>query len=102
MAPNPQSCCIHEQEIILKRAADLAEALYGMPRNNGLNQLALSPSVMQNGSVPAVSMPTFNSYTSQLAVSVPDAANSQWSEGGKSPFRLSSVLPSVNVLKHGR
>lgn len=38
---------------------------------------------MQNGSVvPAVSMPTFNSYTSQLAVSVPDAANSQWSEGG--------------------
>ena len=102
LAPNPQSCCIHEQEIILKRAADLAEALYGMPRNNGLNQLALSPSVMQNGSVPAVSMPTFNSYTSQLAVSVPDAANSQWSEGGKSPFRLSSVLPSVNVLKHGR
>jgi len=71
------------KEIILKRAADLAEALYGMPRNNGLNQLALSPSVMQNGSVPAVSMPTFNSYTSQLAVSVPDAANSQWSEGDK-------------------
>jgi len=54
-----------------------------MPRNNGLNQLALSPA-MQNGSVPAVSMPTFNSYTSQLGVSVPDAANSQWSEGGES------------------
>jgi len=69
------------KEIILKRAADLAEALYGMPRNNGLNQLALSPA-MQNGSVPAVSMPTFNTYTSQLAVAVPDAANSQWAEGG--------------------
>lgn len=67
----------------MKRAADLAEALYGMPRNNGLNQLTLSPA-MQNGSVPAVSMAPFNSYTSQLGVSVPgDSANSQgWGEGG--------------------
>lgn len=69
------------KEIILKRAADLAEALYGMPRNNGINQLAMSPA-LQNPSVPPVSMAPFNSYTSQL--SVPDPTNSQvgWGEGG--------------------
>lgn len=72
----------------MKRAADLAEALYGMPRNNSLNQLALSPA-MQNGSVP--SMTPFNSYTSQLGVSVPgDSTNSQgWAEGGNSAQSLS-------------
>ena len=65
----------------MKRAADLAEALYGMPRNNGINQLAMSPA-LQNPSVPPVSMAPFNSYTSQL--SVPDPTNSQvgWGEGG--------------------
>ncbi|XP_032794896.2 transcription factor collier isoform X1 [Daphnia magna] len=68
------------KEIILKRAADLAEALYGMPRSNGLNQLGLQ----QNGSVSSVSMAPFNSYTSQLGVSVPgDSGNSQgWPESG--------------------
>lgn len=49
------------KEIILKRAADLAEALYSMPR---------SP----NGSS------GFNSYSGQLAVSVQDGAG-QWGEG---------------------
>lgn len=48
------------KEIILKRAADLAEALYSMPRSPG-----------GSGS--------FNSYTGQLAVSVQDG--SQWAEG---------------------
>nr|XP_032516774.1 transcription factor collier isoform X1 [Danaus plexippus plexippus] len=58
------------KEIILKRAADLAEALYSMPRNNQLGLSApRSPS----------SMP-FNSYTGQLAVSVQDTAASQWTE----------------------
>ena len=65
----------HLQEIILKRAADLAEALYSMPRNP--NQLSLpaprSPA-MNNTS-------GFNSYTGQLAVSVQDTANGQWEEG---------------------
>ncbi|XP_064630595.1 transcription factor COE3-like isoform X2 [Lineus longissimus] len=63
------------KEIILKRAADLAEALYSMPRNP--NQLSLpaprSPS-MNNTS-------GFNTYTGQLAVSVHDTANGQWEEG---------------------
>ncbi|XP_074640617.1 transcription factor collier-like [Tubulanus polymorphus] len=63
------------KEIILKRAADLAEALYSMPRNP--NQLSLpaprSPA-MNNGS-------GFNTYTGQLAVSVQDATNGQWEEG---------------------
>ena len=68
----------------MKRAADLAEAVYAMPRNNSLNQLSLQ----QNGSVSSVSMAPFNSYTSQLGVSVPgDSVNSQgWPEssGGES------------------
>lgn len=49
------------KEIILKRAADLAEALYSMPRSPG-------------GST------GFNSYSGQLAVSVQDGS-AQWAEG---------------------
>lgn len=64
------------KEIILKRAADLAEALYSMPRNN---QLALpaprSPAMNQTSA-----MTGFNTYTGQLAVSVQDTANTQWGE----------------------
>ncbi|GBP32198.1 Transcription factor collier [Eumeta japonica] len=59
------------KEIILKRAADLAEALYSMPRNN---QLGLGAPRSPPASVP------FNSYSGQLAVSVQDAAASQWTE----------------------
>ncbi|XP_041980128.1 transcription factor collier isoform X1 [Aricia agestis] len=59
------------KEIILKRAADLAEALYSMPRNN---QLGLGAPRSPTGSMP------FNSYTGQLAVSVQDTAASQWTE----------------------
>ncbi|XP_033611511.1 transcription factor collier isoform X3 [Cryptotermes secundus] len=62
------------KEIILKRAADLAEALYSMPRNN---QLALSaprsPTMTNNG------MPSgFNTYTGQLAVSVQENGNEEY------------------------
>jgi len=53
------------KEIILKRAADIAEALYSMPR---------SPSGGASGS-------SFNSYTGQLAVSVQQDGGSQWTEG---------------------
>lgn len=70
------------QEIILKRAADLAEALYSMPRNN---QLGLGAPRS-----PPTSMP-FNSYTGQLAVSVQDTAASQWTEGWLNSFTLSEV-----------
>ncbi|XP_045483038.1 transcription factor collier isoform X4 [Harmonia axyridis] len=66
------------KEIILKRAADLAEALYSMPRNN---QLTLggprSPSMANNGMASA----TFNAYAGQLAVSVQESGNGQWTEG---------------------
>ena len=59
----------------MKRAADLAEALYSMPRNP--NQLSLPPPRS-----PAINNTTsFNSYTGQLAVSVQDATNGQWDEG---------------------
>ncbi|CAH1784747.1 unnamed protein product [Owenia fusiformis] len=57
------------KEIILKRAADLAEALYSMPRNP--NQLSLpaprSPAMNQSTG--------FNTYSGQLAVSVQDSTN---------------------------
>lgn len=65
------------QEIILKRAADLAEALYTMPRNNQLSLSApRSPTMANNGMTTS-----FNTYTGQLAVSVQDSGNGQWTEG---------------------
>ncbi|XP_069139786.1 transcription factor COE1-like isoform X1 [Argopecten irradians] len=76
------------KEIILKRAADLAEALYSMPRNH--NQLSLPPPrspAMNNGSP----MSSFNSYAGQLAVSVQDT-NGQWEEG-YTRGQASSVSP---------
>ncbi|KAK3765958.1 hypothetical protein RRG08_002201 [Elysia crispata] len=79
------------KEIILKRAADLAEALYSMPRNP--NQLSLptprSPA-MNNGA-----MSGFNAYPSQLAVSVGDTAvTGQWDEvTGYNRSQSSSVSP---------
>ncbi|XP_063709921.1 transcription factor collier [Culicoides brevitarsis] len=61
------------KEIILKRAADLAEALYSMPRSPG-----------GSGS--------FNSYTGQLAVSV--SSEGQWNEGDEyTRAQSSSVSP---------
>ena len=76
------------KEIVLKRAADLAEALYSMPRNN---QLALSaagsprsPSAISASAQQAAAMHAgFNSYSGQLAVSVQEnaVANGQWAEG---------------------
>ena len=62
---------------MLKRAADLAEALYSMPRNP--NQISLPPprSPAINNSSP---MSSFNTYTGQLAVSVQDPGG-QWEEG---------------------
>ncbi|BFZ02454.1 hypothetical protein BsWGS_05493 [Bradybaena similaris] len=77
------------KEIILKRAADLAEALYSMPRNP--NQLSLSASrgpVMNNSP-----MSGFNAYPSQLAVSVGDSGvNAQWDDG-YTRSQSSSVSP---------
>lgn len=61
------------QETILRRAADLAEALYSMPRN----QLSFPPP--SQGS-PMNGTSAFNCYTGQLSVNVKDA-NTHWDEG---------------------
>lgn len=55
------------QEIILKRAADIAEALYSVPRNH--NQLP----ALANTSVHA-GMMGVNSFSGQLAVNVSEAS----------------------------
>ncbi|XP_064181360.1 transcription factor COE1-A isoform X2 [Anguilla rostrata] len=55
----------NNQEIILKRAADIAEALYNVPRNH--NQLGLANSSVHGG------MMGVNSFTGQLAVNVSES-----------------------------
>lgn len=76
------------QEVILKRAADLAEALYTMPRNNQLSlSLPRSPCSRDrdgnNMSSTAGGAGTgFNPYTGQLAVTVHDhSSTGQWNDG---------------------
>ncbi|CAG7815353.1 unnamed protein product [Allacma fusca] len=83
------------KEIILKRAADLAEALYSMPRNN---QLALtaprSPAVPNN-------MTGFNAYTGL------DTGNSQWNEeeytggGGGRANNGGSLVNGIGIGTNG-
>lgn len=55
----------NNQEIILKRAADIAEALYSVPRNH--NQIPSLPNSASHG------MMGVNSFSSQLAVSVSES-----------------------------
>ncbi|XP_066501766.1 transcription factor COE1-A isoform X1 [Hoplias malabaricus] len=77
----------NNQEIILKRAADIAEALYNVPRNH--NQLTgLTNSSVHTG------MMGVNSFTGQLAVNV-----SESSQGGNQGFsrNTSSVSPHSYV-----
>ncbi|CAH0553239.1 unnamed protein product [Brassicogethes aeneus] len=62
------------KEIILKRAADLAEALYTMPRNNQLSLSGPRSPTMGNNGMSS----TFNAYTGQLAVSVQDNGNEEY------------------------
>uniref|UniRef100_A0A0A9ZAL7 Transcription factor collier n=2 Tax=Lygus hesperus TaxID=30085 RepID=A0A0A9ZAL7_LYGHE len=71
------------KEIILKRAADLAEALYSMPRNNQLSG-PRSPPPNNNTS--------FNSYSGQLAVTVHEN-NGQWTEEEYGRGQAGSVSP---------
>ncbi|XP_060791858.1 transcription factor COE1-A isoform X2 [Neoarius graeffei] len=77
----------NNQEIILKRAADIAEALYNVPRNH--NQLT----GLTNSSVHA-SMMGVNSFTGQITVNV-----SESSQGGNQGFNrnTSSVSPHSYV-----
>ncbi|KAG8178783.1 hypothetical protein JTE90_022412 [Oedothorax gibbosus] len=62
------------KEIILKRAADLAEALYSMPRNNQLALPAPRSPALNN----AAAMSGFNAYTGQLAVNVQENGRDPW------------------------
>ncbi|XP_014241327.1 transcription factor collier isoform X2 [Cimex lectularius] len=71
------------KEIILKRAADLAEALYSMPRNNQLGAPRTPPP--NNNS-------SFNSYSGQLAVTVHEN-NGQWTEEEYGRGQAGSVSP---------
>ncbi|XP_041124699.1 transcription factor COE3 isoform X14 [Polyodon spathula] len=60
----------NNQEIILKRAADIAEALYSVPRNhNQIPSLANTPS--------HTGMMGVNSFSSQLAVNVSETAQAE-------------------------
>ncbi|XP_075221713.1 EBF transcription factor knot [Lycorma delicatula] len=78
------------KEIILKRAADLAEALYSMPRNNQLSLGApRSPPAIPNNGMSS----GFNTYTGQLAVSVQENGNGQWTEEEYGRGQSSSVSP---------
>ena len=62
------------QEIILKRAADIAEALYSVPRNH--NQIPSLANTASHG------MMGVNSFSSQLAVNVSEAqGNDQGGHG---------------------
>ncbi|KAL1122884.1 hypothetical protein AAG570_003210 [Ranatra chinensis] len=76
------------KEIILKRAADLAEALYSMPRQNPSGQLGgAGRSPPPNNNIP------FNSsYSGQLAVTVHEN-NGQWTEDDYSRGQAGSVSP---------
>lgn len=55
---------------MLKRAADLAEALYSMPGNRG--------ALPQSRSPPMNTMTGYNGYSSQLSVADQDG---QWKDG---------------------
>uniref|UniRef100_A0A8C6LGW5 Transcription factor COE3-like n=1 Tax=Nothobranchius furzeri TaxID=105023 RepID=A0A8C6LGW5_NOTFU len=60
----------NNQEIILKRAADIAEALYSVPRNH--NQI---PSL---GNTASHGMMGVNSFSGQLAVNVSETTQGTW------------------------
>ncbi|XP_069045092.1 transcription factor COE3a isoform X14 [Lepisosteus oculatus] len=75
----------NNQEIILKRAADIAEALYSVPRNhNQIPSLANTPS--HSG------MMGVNSFSSQLAVNV--------SETSQANDQVYSFLPTVGYSRN--
>ncbi|KAF2354014.1 Transcription factor COE helix-loop-helix domain [Trinorchestia longiramus] len=91
------------KEIILKRAADLAEALYTMPRNNQLSLPAPRSPATMNQSAAAAAMTGFNSYTGQL-VSVQDtAANAAagWGEDDRNHNNGSSGSSSSGSSSSG-
>lgn len=88
------------KEIILKRAADLTEALYSMPASRGAGggggQLALTPS--RSPPMGNTAMTGFSGYAGQLAVNVQDhhqaAVNaSQWKDTYGSSRAIQQMSP---------
>lgn len=73
------------KEIVLKRAADLAEAIYSMPKggNMGITGAPRSPGSVHAPAPPTSSSATvFNSYTGQLAVTVQENGSAaKWTDG---------------------
>lgn len=72
------------QEIILKRAADIAEALYSVPRNH--NQIPSLANTASHGGMMGVGV---NSFGSQLAVNVSET--SQGNDQGTGPPALDKL-----------
>uniref|UniRef100_A0A8C7M3B9 Transcription factor COE3 n=2 Tax=Oncorhynchus TaxID=8016 RepID=A0A8C7M3B9_ONCKI len=85
----------NNQEIILKRAADLTEALYSVPRSH--NQLpSLSGSAAHSG------MMGVNSFSSQLAVNISEASQGdQGSTTSPSSSSYSSSSSSIPLFSGG-
>ncbi|XP_073343132.1 transcription factor COE3-like isoform X5 [Pagrus major] len=83
----------NNQEIILKRAADLTEALYSVPRSH--NQL---PSL--TGSAAHSGMMGVNSFSSQLAVNISEASQADQGESSTLPTILSLTLTNHMSSSH--
>lgn len=90
------------KEIVLKRAADLAEAIYSMPKggNMGITGAPRSPGSVHAPAPPTSSSATvFNSYTGQLAVTVQENGSAaKWTDGMYPSFEVffanSRTIPS--------
>ncbi|XP_034414445.1 transcription factor COE3a isoform X8 [Cyclopterus lumpus] len=80
----------NNQEIILKRAADIAEALYSVPRNH--NQI---PSL---GNSASHGMMGVNSFSGQLSVNVSDSTQGTCTMVPSSPTMVSSCNSSHGVF----
>lgn len=81
------------QEIILKRAADLTEALYSVPRSH--NQLPSLSGSAHSG------MMGVNSFSSQLAVNISEASQAEQGEQRvcPAPPRSGEVITAIIWLR---
>jgi hypothetical protein len=82
---------LYFQEIILKRAADIAEALYSVPRNH--NQIPSLGNTASHGGMMGV-----NSFGSQLAVNVSET--SQGNDQGMWPWGPPKWLPMPFIVHY--
>ncbi|XP_029962407.1 transcription factor COE3 isoform X4 [Salarias fasciatus] len=84
----------NNQEIILKRAADIAEALYSVPRNH--NQIPSLANTASHG------MMGVNSFSSQLAVNVSESQGNdqEKKEMNEYPFSVSHPCYSVGYSRN--